>query len=313
MILILDSADTTWTMQKLYPVVSVTSGFVDTFSSINASAPCSISRSVSAFYSIVPTRKITKICFVDQTPHVLHFFLLGNNTSKLLLAVFYHELQRPYVFLRDRFIPPSQVHSASSLLNESIGSNYFSITDNLLYVVLQGEEPIEIQSSVSIHLALNVMFSVPEKGWEIMILERLTVFLQISQDQIRFIHQMPGNEATLKAMADSRTKRKRTCPTVTCASRDRVGQRRPLTVEMSSYRDLSPTTVETVSKVMVIEIGDLPTVRNTGLIPSLSSNKLQNLAHQVIVAQQTGSLENVLNMTIGALLVTQSKGVIGYG
>ncbi|XP_052503788.1 fibrocystin [Budorcas taxicolor] len=313
-ILILDSADTTWAMQKLYPVVSVTSGFVDTFSSINASAPCSISRSVSAFYSIVPTRKITKVCFVDQTPHVLHFFLLGNkNTSKLLLAIFYHELQSPYVFLGDRFIPPTQVHSTSSLLNESIGSNYFSITDNLLYVVLQGEEPIEIQSSVSIHLALNVMFSVLEKGWEIVILERLTVFLQISQDQIRFIHQMPGNEATLKAMADSRAKRKRSCPTVTCTSYDRVGQRRPLMVEMSSYRDPPPTTMETISKVMVIEIGDLPTVRNAGLIPSLSSNKLQNLAHQVIIAQQTGLLESVLNMTIGALLVTQSKGVIGYG
>ncbi|XP_069418909.1 fibrocystin isoform X4 [Ovis canadensis] len=313
-ILILDSADTTWAMQKLYPVVSVTSGFVDTFSSINASAPCSISRSVSAFYSIVPTRKITKVCFVDQTPRVLHFFLLGNkNTSKLLLAVFYHELQSPYVFLGDRFIPPTQVHSTSSLLNESIGANYFSITDNLLYVVLQGEEPIEIQSSISIHLALNVMFSVLEKGWEIVILERLTVFLQISQDQIRFIHQMPGNEATLKAMADSRAKRKRNCPTVTCTSHDRVGQRRPLMVEMSSYRDLPPTTMETISKVMVIEIGDLPTVRNAGLIPSLSSNKLQNLAHQVIIAQQTGLLESVLNMTIGALLVTQSKGVIGYG
>ena len=71
--------------------------------------------------------------------------------------------------------------------------------------------------------------------------------------------------------------------------------------------------METISKVMVIEIGDLPTVRNAGLIPSLSSNKLQNLAHQVIIAQQTGLLESVLNMTIGALLVTQSKGVIGYG
>ncbi|KAF4013472.1 hypothetical protein G4228_005036 [Cervus hanglu yarkandensis] len=157
------------------------------------------------------------------------------------------------------------------------------------------------------------MFSVLEKGWEIMILERLTVFLQISQDQIRFIHQMPGNEATLKAIADSRAKRKRTCPTVTCTSHDRVGQRRPLMVEMNSYRDLPPTTMETISKVMVIEIGDLPTVRNTGLIPSLSSNKLQNLAHQVIIAQQTGLLENVLNMTTGALLVTQSKGVIGHG
>ncbi|XP_024621685.1 fibrocystin isoform X1 [Neophocaena asiaeorientalis asiaeorientalis] len=313
-ILILDSADATWAMQKLYPVVSVTSGFVDTFSSVNANTPCSTSGSVSAFYSILPTKEITKVCFVDQTPQVLRFFLLGNkSTSKLLLAVFYHELQSPNVFLGERFITPTQVQSTSSLLNGSIGANYFSIMDNLLYVVLQGEEPIEIRSGVSIHLALTVMFSVLEKGWEMMTLERLTDFLQVSQDQIRFIHEMPGNEATLKAMADRRAKRKRNCPTVTCASHDRVGQRRLLMKEMSSYRVLPPTTMETISKVMVVEIGHLPAVRNTGVIPSLSSNKLQTLAHQVITAQQTGVLENVLNMTIGALLVTQSKGVIGYG
>ncbi|CAO2607710.1 hypothetical protein LEMLEM_LOCUS13467, partial [Lemmus lemmus] len=68
----------------------------------------------------------------------------------------------------------------------------------------------------------------------------------------------------------------------------------------------------TLSKVIVIEIGDLPNIRSTEFIPSLPSNRLQNLAHQVITAQQTGVLENVLGMTVGALLVTQSEGVTGY-
>lgn len=317
-ILILDNDDATWATRKIYPVVSVTGGFVDTFSSVstllnanNVNTPCFTSGSI--FYSILPTREITKVCFVDQTPQVLRFFLLGNkSTSKLLLAVFYHELQSPHVFLGESFIPPTPVQSISSLLNESIGSNYFSIMENILYVVLQGEKPIEIHSGASIHLALTVMFPVLEKGWEIMILERLTDFLQVTQDKIRFIHDMPGNEATLKAIADYRAKRKRNCPTVPCASHYRVGQRRPLMMEMSSYRFPAPTSMETVSKVLVLEIGDLPTVRSTGLIPSLSSNELQNLAHQIITAQQTGVLENVLNMTVGALLVTQSKGVTGY-
>ncbi|KAF5929810.1 hypothetical protein HPG69_002535 [Diceros bicornis minor] len=35
---------------------------------------------------------------------------------------------------------------------------------------------------------------------------------QVDQDHIRLIHEMPGNEATLKAIADSRAKRKRNCP-----------------------------------------------------------------------------------------------------
>ncbi|KAM9665235.1 fibrocystin-like [Trichechus inunguis] len=313
-VLILDNADVSSVIRKLYPVVSVTAGFVDTFSSVNHTV-CSTSGSVSTFYSILPTRQITKICFMDKTPQVLRFFLLGNDiTSKFLLAVFYHELQGPHVFIRESFISPTLVQSASSLLDESTGANHFNVMDNLLYVVLQGKEPIEIRSGVSIHLAFTVMFSVVEKGWETVILQRLTDFLQIGQDQIRIIHEMPGNEETIRAIADSGAKRKRNCPTVACASHyRRVGQRRPLMIEMSSYRVKPLTTVETISKVMVIEIGDLPIARNMGLIPPLSSNKLQNLAHQVITAQQTGVLENVLNVTIGTLMVTQSKGVIGYG
>uniref|UniRef100_H0XDH1 Fibrocystin n=1 Tax=Otolemur garnettii TaxID=30611 RepID=H0XDH1_OTOGA len=314
-VLVLDNADAMWTIQKLYPVVSVTGGFVDTFSGVNANTSCSIFRSGSTFYSILPTRQITKVCFADRTPQVLRFFLLGNeSTSKLLLAIFYHELQSPRVFLRESFIPPSLAQSTSSLLNESIGVNYFNVMDNLLYVVLQGGEPIEIRSGISIHLALTVTFSVLGKDWERMILERLTSFLQIGQHQIRFVQEMLGNEDTLKAIADSTAKRKRNCPSVTCASHyRRVGQRRPLMMEMPSYGVPPPTTMEPISKVIVIEIGDLPTVSSTVMIPSLSSNKLQNLAHQVITAQQTGELGSILNVTIGAILVTQPKGVLGNG
>ncbi|KFO30384.1 Fibrocystin [Fukomys damarensis] len=313
-VLTLDSVNSPWAIQKLYPVVSVTSGFVDTFSSINDNTLCSTSESVSAFYSILPTRQITKVCFVDQTPQILRFILIGNkSTSKVLLAIFYHELQSPHVFLRGSFIPPTLVQSTSSLLDESVGANYFSIVDNLFYVVLQGEEPIEIRTDVSLHLAFTVTFSVLEKGWEVVLLEKVANFLQIDQNQIRFTHEMPGNERTLKAIADSKAKRKRKCPTVTCASPRKVGQRRPLMMEMSSYKDSPPTTMEIASKVIVFEIGDLPAPKRTGLIPLLSSNKLQSLAHQIITAQQTGVLENVLNVTIGALMVTQSKGVTGNG
>uniref|UniRef100_A0A8C2VLV7 Fibrocystin n=1 Tax=Chinchilla lanigera TaxID=34839 RepID=A0A8C2VLV7_CHILA len=314
-ILALDSVDVTWASQKLYPVVSVTTGFVDTFSSINNHTLCATSGSVSTFYSILPTRQITKVCFVDQTPQVLRFILLGNkSTSKLLLGIFYHEIQSPRVFLGGSFIPPTLVHSASSLLDESVGVNYFSITDNLLYVVVQGEEPIEIRTDVSLHLAFTMTFSSLEKGWEVVILEKITNFLQIDQNQIRVTHEMPGDERTLKAIADSRAKRKRNCPSVACASHyRRGGQRRPLMTEMSSHRAFPPATAEMSSTVVVIEIGDLPTSTRTGLTPSLSSNTLQTLAHQIITAQQTGILEHVLNMTVGALLVTQSKGIIGYG
>ncbi|XP_038199739.1 fibrocystin [Arvicola amphibius] len=314
MILILHNVDVPWTVPKSYPLVSVTNGFVDTFSRVQDSILHSSTSSVSTFYSILPTRQITKVCFVEQTPPLLRFFLLGNRSaSKLVLAVFYNEIQSPHVFLEKRFIPPTPVESASSLLDESAGANYFDIMNNLLYVVLQGEAPIEIHSSVSIHLAFTVTFSVPEKGWERVMLERLTHFLQIDPNQIKFKLEMPGNKETLEAIANSRRKRKRNCPTVTCGGAStRSGQRRPLMAEVMPYRITPTTSVETLSKVIVIEIGDLPNVRSTEFVLSLPSNRLQNLAHQVITAQQTGVLENVLGMTVGALLVTQSEGVTGY-
>ncbi|XP_048203494.1 fibrocystin [Perognathus longimembris pacificus] len=314
-VLLLTSAEVTWANRKSYPVVSVTNGFVDTFSSAQAGTGCPSSGSVSTFYSILPTRQTTRVCFVDQTPQSLQFLLLGNsNTSKLLLALFYHELQSPNVFLRGGLIPPVVVQSVSSLLEESVGANYFSVMDNLLYVVLQGEEPIEIRTGVSIHVAFTVTGAPPGKGWDVVMLERLVDFLRIHPSQLRFTHKMPGDEGTLRAIADSGAKRKHACPTVSCAGYSRrVGLRRPLGVERRPSRVSPPTTVETVSKVFVTEIGDPLAVRRTGETLSLSSAKLQDLAGQLITAQQTGELEAVLSVTVGALLVTRPEGVTGHG
>ncbi|XP_055461671.1 fibrocystin, partial [Psammomys obesus] len=315
MVLILDNIDIPWTKPKTYPLVSITNGFVDTFSIVKDSSLCSPATSVSTFYSILPARQITKVCFPEQTPPSPHFFLLGDRRgSKLILAVFYNEIQTPRVFLEKSFIPPTPVDSPSSLLDASAGANYFDIMNNLLYVVLQGEEPVEIHSSVSVHLAFTVTFSVLEKSWKRVMLERLTHFLRIDSNQIRFTLEMPGSKDTLEVIANNEGKRKRHCPTVTCGDpSSKYGQRRLLMAEMTPYRITPPTTEETFSKVIVIEIGDLPNVRSTEFIQSLPSNRLQNLACQVITAQQTGVLENILGMNVGALLVTQSEGVTGYG
>ncbi|XP_051008909.1 LOW QUALITY PROTEIN: fibrocystin [Acomys russatus] len=311
MVLILDNVDVTWTIPKSYPLLSITNGFVDTFSSVKHK--CSPTASVSTFYSILPTREITKVCFPGRTPPSLRFFLLGNRrASKLILAVFYNEIQNPHIFLEKIFIPPTPVASPSSLLDEPAGANYFDVMNNLLYVVLQGEGPVEIRSSISIHLVFTVTFSALEKSWKRVMLESLTHFLQIDPAQIRFTLEMPGNKETLETIANSEGKRKRNCPTVTCGGPSiKYGQRRPLMAEMTSYGIIPPTTMKT-SKVIVIQIGDLPSVGSTVFTQSLPSNRLQNLARQVIIAQQTGVLENVLGMTVGALLVAQSEGVTGY-
>nr|XP_020849568.1 fibrocystin isoform X3 [Phascolarctos cinereus] len=291
------------------PVLSVTSGFVGTFSRIAAHPSCSASSFLPAFYSVLPINSLTKICFVNCVPQAMRFYLIGSERSSKLLAVFYFELQSPRVFFRGHFIPPTPVPSDAWQESGAIGTNYFSFMDNLLYILLQGDEPVEVHSAVSIHVAFTVTLSITLEGWETAIQQRLARFLQIGQDCIRIVHVMPGGEWTLKAIADGAAKRQHHCPTGTfCTSCPRMDQHRRLMKKMETWVP-PPTYSENNSKVVVIEIGDLSAIGSAKVAPSLSTDALQRLAHQIINAQQTGELQEALDMPTEALLISLSAGV----
>ncbi|XP_027694239.1 fibrocystin-like isoform X2 [Vombatus ursinus] len=291
------------------PVISVTNGFVGTFSRVAAHPSCSASLSTPAFYSVLPTNSLTKICFVNSVPQAMRFYLIGSERSSKLLAVFYSELQSPRVFFRGHFIPSTPGLPDSWQESGAIGTNHFSFMDNLLYILLQGDEPVEVHSAVSIHVAFTVTLSITLEGWEIDIPQTLAHFLQIGQDYIRIVHVMPGGEWTLKAIADGVAKRKHHCPTGNlCTSCRRRSQHKRLMKKMETWVP-PPTYSETNSKVVVIEIGDLSAIGNAKVAPSLSANALQCLAHQIITAQQTGELQEALDMPTEALLISRSAGV----
>ncbi|XP_043861087.1 fibrocystin [Dromiciops gliroides] len=291
------------------PVVSVTNGFVGTFSSVAAHPSCSASLPILAFYSVLPTNSLTKICFVNWPPQAMRFYLIGSEGSSKLLAVFYPELQSPRVFFRGHFIPPTPILSDSWQESGAIGTNYFSFMDNLLYILLQGDEPVEVHSAVSIHVAFTMTLSIPLEDWEPAIQQRLAHFLQVGQDYIRIVHVMPGGEWTLKAIADGMAKRKYHCPTGTlCTSCHRMGQHRSLTRKVKTWVP-PPSYSDTNSKVVVTEIGDLSIIKSAKVTPSLSTNALKCLVHRIITAQQTGKLQEALNVPIEALFISQSSGI----
>ncbi|XP_016286616.2 fibrocystin isoform X1 [Monodelphis domestica] len=294
-------------------VVSVTSGFVETFSSIVAHSSCSASLSIPAFYSLLPTNSLTKICFVNGVPQAMRFYLIGSERSSKVLAVFYPELQSPRVFFRGQFIPPTSVLSDSWQENGATGTNHFSFMDNLLYILLQGDEPVEVQSAISIYVAFTVTLSSALEDWEPAIDQRLAHFLQIGQDHIRIVHILPGGERILKAFADGVAKRKHHCPSGTpCTNCHRLGQHRNFMRKMKMW--VPPSTFsETISKVVVIEIGDLSGIGNAKVASSLSTDGLQCLVHRIITSQQTGELQEALNMPVEALLISQSAGVFTSG
>ncbi|XP_044531280.1 fibrocystin [Gracilinanus agilis] len=294
-------------------VVSVTSGFVGTFSSVVAHPSCSASLSIPAFYSLLPANSLTKICFVNRAPQAMRFHLIGSEKSSKPLAVFYPELQSPRVFFRGQFIPPTSVLSDSWQENGATGTNHFSFMDNLLYILLQGDEPVEVRSAVSIHVAFTVTLSVTLEDWEPAINQRLAHFLQISQDHIRIVHIMPGDEWTLKALADGVAKRKHHCPTgIPCTSCYRLGQHRNFMRKMKMWVP-PPTFSETISKVVVTEIGDLSGIGSAKVASPLSTDALQCLVHRIITAQQTGELQEALDMPVEALLISQSAEVFTSG
>ncbi|XP_036624228.1 fibrocystin [Trichosurus vulpecula] len=307
-LLVLDSITIAPGRKNPSPVISLTNGFVGTFSSVAAHPSCSSSLSVPAFYSVLPTNSLTKICFVNWTPQSMRFYLIGSERSSKLLAVFYPEIQSPRVFFRGHFIPPTPVLSDSWPESGAIGTNHFSFMDNLLYLLLQGDEPVEVYSAVSIHVAFTVTLSITLEGWEAAIQQRLAHFLQIGQDYIRIVHVMPGGEWTLKVIADGVAKRKHHCRTgPLCTSCHRLGQHRRFMKKKKTWVP-PPTYSETNSKVMVTEIGDLSAIGSTKVAPSLSTDALQHLAYRIITAQQTGELQEALDMPIEALLISQSTG-----
>ncbi|XP_074093277.1 fibrocystin isoform X3 [Macrotis lagotis] len=297
-----------------FPLISVTSGFVGNFNSVAAHPSCGTSLTSPAFYSILPSNSLTKICFVNWAPQAMRFYLIGSEeSSKLLLAVFYPELQSPRIFFRGHFIPPSPVLSDSWQENGATGMNHFSFMDNLLYILLQGDEPVEVHSAVSIYVTFTVTLSVTPEDWKSIIQQRLSHFLQVGQDYIRIVHVMPGDEWTLKAIADGVAKRKHHCPTGTfCTSCHRMGQHGKLMRKMKRWVP-PPTYSKNHSKIVVTEIGDLSVVGIAEVVPFLSTDALQFLAHSIITAQQTGELQEALNMPVEALLISQSVGVITSG
>ncbi|XP_038628903.1 fibrocystin [Tachyglossus aculeatus] len=309
-ILVLDRLEISEESRMPPLVVSVTGSFVEAFSSIDVQTCCSDPGPTPAFYSILPTSHPTTICFGGQTPPAVRFYLIGSGRAvKVVLTVFYDEPQSPRVFYRESFIPPSPVGSGEG----TVGSNYFSFEDNLLYIVLQGDDPVEVRSGSSMYVAFTVAEAISQEIRILVIQQQLADFLQVSCDHLRVVYYLPGAENNLKGIADNVAKRKRHCPPVaSCPGYwKRTSTRRSLEEKAVGWMWPSHLETATSSTVMIVEIGDPPAEGRTESSPSLSRRTLQGLTHQIITAQQTGKLQKALDLPVEALLVTQPTGTIG--
>ncbi|XP_015278906.1 PREDICTED: LOW QUALITY PROTEIN: fibrocystin-like [Gekko japonicus] len=299
---ILESIRTNAGHRKSPPPVLVTGTFVDIFNDAVSSSPHA-SKHSSVFYSILPSNKLSKICFASAVARSLKLYVnSGHNSTRILLAIFYDEPRSFRVFAKGKYISPARSSSVPSSANAVTGTNYFSFPENLLYVAVSQEDPVEIYTQSSLHIAFTVAETIGAESRK-MATERLAGFLQIGHSQIRTVHDSPGSENTLKVMADSAAKRKHQCSTMqSCmVPRQRAGQQRNLVGLMgSSQRSLPGTGL----RVLILEISDPPSLPSDSLVSSFSSKRLNSLADILVHAQQVGELQRALQLPVDSLVVT---------
>ncbi|XP_075779458.1 fibrocystin isoform X4 [Pelodiscus sinensis] len=306
-LVILESLDSATERRRPSSVVSVTGSFVEAFSSEVLHESCCPSDHPQAFYSVLSSNRLTKVCFTCLTPPTLRLRLIsGQNSTRLLIAIFYDEPRSSQVFIKGNYIPLVSSSSSSFSTNAMAGTHYFSFENNLLYILLHGDDPIEIHTGFSLHAAFTISETIGEEGQR-RVVHRLADFLQIGHDDVRIVQSASGSENTLKVIADNVSKRSRQCPPVTSCSAfcNRAVWGKTQT-GAASMRVLQPSQSAAPLRVLIIEIGEAPGLLRNEHVPSWPSDRLKSLASAIINAQQVGDLQQALELPIDTLMVTQS-------
>uniref|UniRef100_A0A8C5MPS6 PKHD1 ciliary IPT domain containing fibrocystin/polyductin n=1 Tax=Leptobrachium leishanense TaxID=445787 RepID=A0A8C5MPS6_9ANUR len=289
------------------PVLSVTENFIDMFVNGNISQDRCCSENVhSTFYSMLPANKITKVCFNGPTPKNLRLRLNGGqNTTKLILALFYDTPQTVSILSRESLIVPVSYDTKLDFFNEMHTSASFSFTENLLYVLLQGDEPIVISTNPSLLLAFYVL-----KGTSSEIrnqfTSRLADYLGIGNGQVAILQTLQGDMGTLRTATDNHAKRKLQCPSIA----DEMGNNGKKRVRRSSGGNVKTETPtgdnQNNLEVILVEIGNRP-IPGTDDSSYLTSEKLQSIETLIIGSLQTGELDRVLPTQIDSLMIVDSE------
>ncbi|KAM9563714.1 fibrocystin [Guaruba guarouba] len=296
---ILENLDPRMVSQRLFPVVAVTGSFMDTFSDVTSYTLCYPTEHHSTVFSVLPSTKLTTVCFPNLVPLTFRLYLLsGQNTSRLPLAIFYNEPLSLRVFVQGKYVSPTP---PSFSLNEGAGANYFSFENNLLYVLLHEKEPVEVVAGLSLLLAFTVTEPVGEEG-ELSVIRRLADFLKVGHYQVRLIHYFLGGESMLRAISANVSKKKYHCPNMAfcTALRSRHGSQKVGRGPVSTQA-WQPSDAAGQSRVLIIELGDPPGHPRH----ELTSDSLKILARTVINTHQTGDLQRGLDLPIDTLMVTQ--------
>ncbi|KAM4694436.1 fibrocystin [Discoglossus pictus] len=296
--------------QAISPVSSITGNFIDIFVNGNISQDqCCYVKDHSRFYNILPASKITKVCFNGPTPKAMRLQLNGGqNTTKIILALFYDSPQSFYVTSRGKIMTPTLLVTEPAFASEMHGSSFFIFAKNLLYVILQGDEPVEIWTNLSMHLIFYVA-----RGTDVNIYSQLPLklsnYLGIHQSQVTILQTLKGTAEALRAMTDNHAKRHLHCHSVLSVRDEKPHSRYKRSTERNEQYSYRPSSEKPENQLhaIVVEISNQASSVDTTsgfehFLP-LTYDKLQWVASNIINELQTGALEKLLPMNIDSLMV----------
>ncbi|XP_070588608.1 fibrocystin isoform X3 [Erythrolamprus reginae] len=296
---ILENMDTNLDHRNLSLPVLIASTFVDTFSQATSEGSFCSEKHPVIFYSLVPSNSLSKICFAGPVPWSLRlYFNGGHGLVRILLAISYDEPRSFHVFVKENTIQPVLLFSSLFGENATTGTNYFNFQENLLYVAVHWDEPIEIHTHSALHIAFTISENTGEEAQSTLI-QQLASFLQIGQEKIRAVSSTSGNEDTLRIIADHHMKRKYQCPP----------ERSCLFSHHSTSRQgsLHPSHAMHGLRVLILEVSDPLHVLKYKLASSYSTVRFNSLASTLIDAQQTGTLQHILRLPVDSLVVMVSS------
>ncbi|XP_072266169.1 fibrocystin-like [Pyxicephalus adspersus] len=197
-------------VEPIGPILAITDHFAQVFISggMTKDQCCNIPNQ-KTFYSILPANKITKVCFTGSTPKALRLQLHGAfNFTKLVLAIFYDIPASFYIVSRRERYSTVLYDIAPEFQEQEPGSSFFSFRENLLYVILKGDEPLEVWTDPSVHL----FFYVAQGTGTDQLSLKLAIFLGIDPTQVKLLQTLQGQASNVQTITDTYSKRKRHCP-----------------------------------------------------------------------------------------------------
>ncbi|XP_068136131.1 fibrocystin isoform X2 [Hyperolius riggenbachi] len=292
-------------VEPVSPVLAVTDHFAQVFASggISQDGCCNVTNN-RTFYSILPANKITKVCFTGPTPKALRLQLHGaQNSTNLVLAIFYDVPNSFYTVSGGETYSTVLYDVAPELQRQKHGSSFFSFKENLLYVVLQGDEPVEIHTNLSVHLFFFLAPGTNTTGYDRLLL-KLASLLSLDPSQVNVLQILRGGAETLRSITDNRSKRKRQCPFIT--ERRRRTRRHSQSYIKSNNRRLKKKGDDQI-EVLILEISEPNTLAQVNMSQEIAASLVQSdllgISSSVIGGFQTGELEKTIQLQIESMMV----------